>query len=474
MKSLSIAQTAGAVRKKKISPKEALQFYISRAKKLDPELNSFLSLNEAALEGGLPAAGPLAGVPLAIKDIFCVKGMRTAAGSRMLKDFIPPYSATAVRRLESAGAIVLGKSNTDEFAMGSTGENSFFGPAKNPWDKKRSPGGSSSGGAAAVAARLAPGALGTDTGGSVRLPASHCHLTGIKPSYGRVSRYGMIAYGSSLDQAGVLTRSVADGALLLDAVCGPDPLDSTTADLPAPHFYKNLSSQIKGAKIGILDWRGAEISPAAARAMEAAISALKARGAKITEKKWPFFEDGVSVYYLISSSEASGNLARYDGIRYGFRSSRPSKNLEEFYGLSRGEGFGREVKRRILMGTFCLSEGYYEDYFHKACQVRQKIKTAFEGLFKDCAALLSPVSASPAPRLGESADPLELYMNDQFTVFANLTGLPAMSLPAALSDEGLPMGVQLTGPAFGEREMLSAALAIEEELQICGKAPEGF
>ncbi len=474
MTSLSISQIAKSVREKNLSPKEVFQFFLSRAKKLDPALNSFVSLNEAALEESLPESGPLAGVPLGIKDMFCAEGMKASAGSKMLRDFAPPYSASAVRRLKRAGAIILGKNNTDEFAMGSTGENSFFGPAKNPWKKTHSPGGSSSGGAAAVAARLCPGALGTDTGGSVRLPAHHCHLTGVKPSYGRISRYGMIAYASSLDQAGVLTRSAADAALLLDAIMGPDPLDSTTADLPPPRLHENLNPSMKGKKAGFFDLEGFSVSKAAARALKKSLSALTARGAELVEKKWPFFDYGVSVYYLISASEAASNLARYDGVRYGFRSEKPSKSLEEFYSLSRGEGFGLETKRRILMGTFCLSEGYYEDYFHKACQARQKIRRAFEELFKDCQVLLSPVSAAAAPKLGESSDPLQAYLNDQFTVFANLTGFPAMSLPADFSDEGLPAGVQLMAPAFGEQSMLNAALAIEEELQVSGRGPEGY
>lgn len=475
---LSLSEIQNHIQEKKISPRELFDFYREKIKKHNEKLNAFLFVDEEAFDKYQKknSSGPLRGLPIGIKDIFCTQGIPTTAGSRALKSYIPPYTATAIQRLEQAGALIIGKCNNDEFAMGSTGENSYFGSVKNPWDIKRSAGGSSSGSASAVSAGLCPASIGTDTGGSLRLPAHYCHLVGIKPTYGRISRYGMIAYASSLDQAGTLTHRVEDGALLLDIMSGSDPMDSTTVQKAPPLFQKNLNSNIKGKKVSYfnLDLFADKISPEILSSYKESLSLLKSRGCQLIERKWPFLEDGLSVYYLISTSEASSNLARYDGIRYGHQTKEKLSHLKEFYAKNRYESFGPEVRRRILMGTFCLSTGYYEEYFHKACQVRYLIQQAFEEIFKSSEALLFPVSADFAPLLGEKKDPLQIYLNDQFTVFANLIGAPALSLPVSFSKEGLPIGIQLMGPAFQEQNILNLALAMEEELQIYKKRPHGF
>ncbi|MCZ0932295.1 MAG: amidase family protein, partial [Oligoflexia bacterium] len=386
-----------------------------------------------------------------------------------------PYTATAVKKLEAEGAVLIGKCNNDEFAMGSTGKNSYFGNVKNPWSLKHCAGGSSSGNASAVAGGLCPASLGTDTGGSIRLPAHYCHLLGLKPTYGRVSRYGMIAYASSLDQAGVFTHTVEDSALLLDIISGFDPLDSTSAQKTPAHFQKNLSSNIKNKKVIFFDLEDLkdQIQPEVWQAFQSSLKLLKERGCQLIEKKWPFLDYGLSVYYLISTSEASSNLSRYDGIRYGHQSRQSSKHIQDFYALNRTEAFGKEVRRRILMGAFCLSAGYYEDYFHKACQVRTLIKQAFDDLFSSCDVIVSPTASSTAPLLTSENDPLQTYLNDKFTVFANLIGSPALSLPFTFSKDNLPIGIQLMGPAFGEQNILNVALALEKDLQIYNKRPYG-
>ena len=340
----SLSEIQKALGEKKISPKELFEHYSSRIAKHNPDWNAFLEWGEASPP---LKPGPLSGIPLGIKDLFCVKGRRTTAGSRLLKSYIPPYTATAVKRLEEAGALILGKCNNDEFAMGSTGENSYFGAVKNPWNTEHSAGGSSSGSACAVAGRLCPASLGTDTGGSVRLPAHYCHLLGIKPTYGRISRYGMIAYSSSLDQAGVFSLNVEDSALLLDILCGADPLDSVTADRPPPLFQKNLNSEIKGKKIAYFDPEifKSSVSEEVFSALQTVLNLLSKRGCLLEKKDWPFFDYGVSVYYLISTAEASANLSRYDGLRYGSKSKKEAVNLQEFYAQNRSEGFGPEVRR---------------------------------------------------------------------------------------------------------------------------------
>ena len=480
MENFTVSEIRAKIKKKECTPKEIAQLYLSRIEKQDASLNSFVNVNENILKEAenLKEEGPLHGVPLGIKDMFCTKGLATTAGSRMLENFVPPYSATVVERLQKAGALILGKCNNDEFAMGSTCETSYFGSSKNPWNTEYSPGGSSGGSACAVAAGLCPASLGTDTGGSIRLPAHFCNLVGVKPTYGRVSRYGMIAYGSSLDQAGPLTTTVEDSALILDAITGWDSKDSTAAPLKPSQFHKNLTAQIHSLKVGWFPLEklqfpegSLKIHPEVKEAQQKALQAFKNRGCQLVEKTWPFFQHGVSVYYLISTSEASSNLSRYDGIRYGFKSNKQTKSLKEFYEANRGEGFGEEVQRRILMGTFCLSRGYYEAYFQKASQVRRLIKQGFEEIFKSCDIVLAPVTFSSAFKLGEKIKPLDKYLNDLFTVAANLTGFPALSVPVHFSKKQLPVGVQLLGSPFGEQKILNAALALEQEFQLYKKRP---
>ena len=476
---MNISEIVKNIKSKKVSPKEVAEFYLKRIEKHNPKLNAFIHLNENILkeaESVDPSKGRLPGVPLGIKDIFCTKNLKTTAGSRMLESFVPPYSATAVQKLQKEGALVLGKCNQDEFAMGSSGENSYFGPTKNPWNLNCVAGGSSSGSASAVSAGLCPASLGTDTGGSVRLPAHFCHLVGIKPSYGRVSRYGMIAYASSLDQAGTFTHTVEDGALLLDVMSGSDDQDATTARKDSTQFFPSLNSDIRSLKVATFPSQlfDKKIHPEILAAQKKAIDILKARGCEIIEEEWPYLEDSVSVYYLISTSEASSNLSRYDGVRYGFRSPDAPKDLKDFYSHNRSQGFGEEVKRRILMGAFCLSSGYYEAYFNKACQVRYLIKKAFEDLFSRADVILCPItSALPYP-LGVKRNLIDVYLNDQFTVSANLAGLPALSLPAGLSKDKLPLGVGLMGSAFEEQKMLNVALALEEDFQVNKERPNDF
>ncbi len=474
----TLSDIVKAIRKKEVSFKEVVNFYLKQIDKHNPSLNAFLRLNEKGLKkiDTFKPQGLLGGVPLGIKDMFCTKGLKTTAASKMLGDYVPPYSATVIERLEQAGAFILGKCNNDEFAMGSAGKNSHYGVTKNPWDLSCVAGGSSSGSASAVAAHLCAGALGTDTGGSIRLPAHYCNLVGIKPTYGRISRYGMISYASSLDQAGPLTHTVEDGALILDAITGYDPKDSTTADLAPTQFHKQLNSQVKGMKVAYFNvfQENEDIHPEILESQEKVLKVLKERGCELIEKKWPFLDYGASVYYLISTSEASSNLSRYDGVRYGFRSKKSPKDLKDFYGFNRSEGFGLEVKRRILMGTFCLSTGYYEEYFHKACQVRYLIQQEFMEIFKTCDAILCPVSTNTAPKVKEDVNILKNYLNDQFTVFANLTGLPALSLPVHLSKQNLPIGAQLIAPAFKEQNILNIAKSLEEELQLYKEKPDGF
>ena len=465
----SLTEIQTQLKHKKISPQELLSFYLDRIEQNNESLKAFITVNQKAQN--TKKQGALAGIPIGVKDLFCTQGLRTTAGSKSLENYIPPYTATAVKKLEEEGALIIGKCNNDEFAMGSTGEKSYFGAVKNPWNLKHVSGGSSSGSASAVAGGLCPASLGTDTGGSVRLPAHYCHLVGLKPSYGRVSRYGMIAYASSLDQAGLFTHTVEDSALLLDIISGFDPCDSTSADKAPSHFQKNLSSNIKGKKViffDLTDFKD-QIQTEVWKAFQDCLKLLKGMGCRLIEKKWPFIDHGLSVYYLISTSEASSNLSRYDGLRYGHQSQKKSTNIQDFYALNRTEAFGTEVQRRILMGAFCLSAGYYEEYFHKACQVRYLIKQAFDELFSGCDLIVSPVAGSTAPVLNSEKDPLKTYLNDKFTVFANLIGSPALSLPFAFSKDNLPIGIQLMGPAFLEQNILDTAFALERELKIYKK-----
>ncbi len=472
----NLVAIAGAVRSKKISAREVTEFFLKRVKKLDTQLNSFISVNDRALneadevdakikKGEEP--GLLAGVPIAVKDLLCTEGLRTTAASKILTNFVPPYSATVINRLKIAGAVVLGKTNLDEFAMGSSNETSAFGAVKNPWNVDYVPGGSSGGSAAALAARLAPGAIGTDTGGSIRQPASFCGVYGIKPTYGRVSRYGIIAYASSLDQAGPMANSTEDCATMLEVIAGKCKHDATTASEAVPAWSRQTKADVRGLRIGLpKEYFSETIDADVMRVTRDAIEALKKLGATTVEVSLPLVKYSVPIYYLIATSEASSNLARYDGVRFGHRadfSHDAAKNLEEFYSTTRAEGFGTEVKRRIMLGTYALSSGYYDAYYLKACQVRRLLRDEFSKAFESCDVMLSPVTTSPAFKIGSRiSDPLEMYLNDIFTTSTNLAGLPGMSVPAGFSASGLPIGIQLTARHFDEQRIFNTALALEQ------------
>ena len=484
----SFKQVADAVKSKKISAVEVTKHFLARAEKLNPQLNAFIAYNTKAVEEAQALdnkiqkneeVGPLAGVSFGIKDLLCTNGIRTTAGSKILSNFIPPYDATVVARLKKAGAIVTGKLNLDEFAMGSSNETSFFGKCKNPWNTDYVPGGSSGGSAAAQASRLSMGTIGTDTGGSIRQPANFCNVVGIKPTYGRVSRYGIIAYASSLDQAGPIVSSVEDAALSLEVICGHDPMDGTTSQRAVESFSKNLTTNVKGLKVGLVkEYQSGGIDADTDKVFQNAINELKNAGAEIVEVSIPLTEYAVPMYYLIAASEASSNLARYDGVKYGYRSEfkdLSALSLDEFYGQTRGEGFGKEVKRRIMLGTYCLSSGYYDAYYNKACQVRRLLQQQYIEAFKSCDVLLSPVTTSPAFKIGErSSDPLKMYLNDIFTTSTNLAGLPGLSVPFGFSSNGLPIGVQLTGSHFAEQKILNVAACLESRSDAKGKTPNVF
>lgn len=469
---------AEAVQNKKISAVETAQFFLKRIEKFDAQLNSFTHVSANVLKDAEvidkkiangETVGLLAGVVFGIKDLLCTKGMPSTAASKMLSGFVPPYDATVVARLKKAGALILGKLNQDEFAMGSSNETSVYGACHNPWDVTRVPGGSSGGSAAAQAARLTMGTIGTDTGGSIRQPASFCGVVGVKPTYGRVSRYGIIAYASSLDQAGPIVSSVKDAALTLEVICGQDTFDGTTSDHLVEKFSQNLNSNIKGKKIGIIKEFVENIPDASiAKNFQQALEAVKHLGAEIIEISIPLTQYAVPMYYLISASEASSNFARYDGVKYGYRTphDKSSKlSLEDFYSLSRGEGFGAEVKRRIMLGTYALSSGYSDAFYLKACKVRRLLRQQFTEAFTQCDVIMGPVTTTTAFKLGEkSTDPLKNYLNDIFTTSTNLCGLPGLSVPfgsQVVDDCTLPIGIQFTAPHFQEQSLLNFAYAIE-------------
>ncbi|NLF24171.1 MAG: Asp-tRNA(Asn)/Glu-tRNA(Gln) amidotransferase subunit GatA [Deltaproteobacteria bacterium] len=436
------------------------------------DLNAFIeiceeqALAQAKHADSLLAKGetsPLLGIPLAIKDAIVTAGIRTTCASKMLQNFIPPYDATVIQKLKQEGAVIVAKNNLDEFAMGSSSENSAFGPVKNPWDKKRVPGGSSSGSAAAVAAGLVPGALGTDTGGSVRQPASFCGIVGIKPTYGRVSRYGVVAYASSLDQVGVFGRRTADCATLLQTIAGHDFKDSTSIQQPLPDFSANLETDIKGLKIGVpKEYFEEGLDPQVCDAVKAAIDKLVSLGAQACEVSLPHSQYAVAVYYIIASAEASSNLSRYDGVRYGYRASNPS-DLQDLYCRSRSEAFGIEVQRRILMGTFVLSSGYFEAYYLRAQKVRTLIAEDFKRVFEnDCDLIACPTAPTTAYLLGEKVqNPLQMYLGDVYTLPASLAGLPGLSLPCGFDSQRLPIGLQLIGRPWDEATLFKVAQAYE-------------
>lgn len=473
--------------KKEISSTEITKAYLGRIEKYDKEINSFIEVNPRAMENAMEAdekiakgqSGKLLGLPIGIKDLLCTKGLKTTAASKILENFVPPYNATVVSNLENEGAFVLGKLNQDEFAMGSSSETSYFGTTKNPWNLEHVPGGSSSGSAASVAAGLVPASIGTDTGGSIRQPASFCGIVGMKPTYGRVSRYGIVAFASSLDQAGPMTRTVKDAALMSEVICGFDQHDSTTSEKPVPEWSKNISSQIKGKKIGLIkEFVEGKLDPDVREQFEISKKMLEEAGAEFIEVSLPQTELSIPVYYMVATSEASSNLARYDGVRFGYRSSfkeRPAESLEEFYSRTRGEGFGSEVKRRIMLGTYALSSGYYDAYYKKAGQIRRLLSKQFLEAFGKVDLLMSPVTASPAFKIGERvSDPLEMYLNDIFTTSANLVGIPGVSVPVGFSKSGLPIGVQLMAAPFNEQVLFDAGLAVEERAQVKERLPDEY
>jgi len=430
-------------------------------------------VNASPLRGGQRGveASPLLGIPLAIKDVLCTKGIPTTCGSRILENFIPPYEATVVARLKAAGAVLLGKTNTDEFAMGSSTENSAFFTTHNPWDLGRVPGGSSGGSAAAVAADECLGALGTDTGGSVRQPAGLCGVVGLKPTYGRVSRYGLVAYASSLDQVGVLAKDVTDAGLLLGAIAGHDPRDSTSVDVPVPDYTVALTGDIRGVRVGVPKEYFIEgIQPEVEAAVRAAVDVLAGLGAEVQEVSLPHTDYALPVYYLIAPAEASANLARYDGVRYSLRVD--DGELNEMYKATRGQGFGPEVKRRIMLGTYALSAGYYDAYYLKAQKVRTLIKADFDAAFERVDVIAAPTSPTTAFRIGEKTDdPLQMYLSDVFTLSMNLAGICGLSLPCGFDTEGLPIGLQVMGPAFGEEQVLRVAYAYEQATEWHSRRP---
>lgn len=442
-----------------VSPLEVAQAYLKRVQELDPGLGAFLSLNERLLEEaeGVDPGLPLAGLVVAVKDNIATRGLRTTAGSRLLENFVPPYEATAVGRLRALGALVLGKTNLDEFGMGSSTEHSAFFPTKNPFDPHRVPGGSSGGSAAALAADLAPLALGSDTGGSVRQPAAFCGVYGLKPTYGRVSRFGLIAYASSLDQIGPMARSVRDLALLMDAVAGPDPLDATSLDLP-PRFQEALEGPLPPLRLGVVREALAGNSPGVERALEEALRVFQGLGLSVREVSWPSLPQALAAYYILAPAEASSNLARYDGTLYGRRAE--GEEVEGMMEATRAL-FGLEVKRRVLVGTFVLSSGYYEAYYGRAQAFRRRLKAEAQALFREVDLLLLPTTPHPAFPFGARRDPLSMYREDLYTVGANLTGLPALSFPAGFEGH-LPVGLQLLAPWGEDERLLRAALAFEE------------
>jgi len=460
----TVTELGAALRARELSSEELTLSCLERIAHLDPELNSFVTVaSDTALAAARDAdarlaagdAGPLTGIPIAHKDIFCTDGLPTTCGSRMLANFIAPYDATAVAKLRAAGTVLVGKTNMDEFAMGSSNETSHFGPVHNPWDLAAVPGGSSGGSAAAVAAGLVPVATGTDTGGSIRQPAALCGITGLKPTYGRVSRYGMIAFASSLDQGGPLARSAADAALLLAVMAGHDPRDSTSLDVPVPDYAATLDEDLNGLRIGLpREYFGDGVDPIVATAIDTALDELRRLGAETVDISLPNSHLAVPTYYVIAPAECSANLSRFDGVRFGHRCDAP-RDLEDLYKRSRSEGFGAEVKRRIMIGTYALSAGYYDAYYLKAQQVRRLIRDDFDRAFKDVDVIAGPTAPTAAFDLGDKVDdPITMYLSDIFTIAANLAGVPALSLPAGFVGKR-PVGLQLIGNHLTEARLLN-------------------
>jgi aspartyl-tRNA(Asn)/glutamyl-tRNA(Gln) amidotransferase subunit A len=479
---LTVSEAHRLLKKKEITATELTRAVLERIEKVEGRIDAFLTVTAeealaqaAAADRSIAAGtcGPLTGIPVALKDVICTRGVRTTCGSKILSPFIPPYDATVVSRLKQSGAVLVGKLNMDEFAMGSSTENSGFKITRNPWDPERIPGGSSGGAAAAVAAGMCLGALGSDTGGSIRQPASHCGVVGVKPTYGRVSRYGLVAYASSLDQIGPLSRSVADAALLLNGIAGHDPADSTSVPIAVPDYAAALGPGIEGLRIGIpREYAASEgLDPEVSAAVEEAVRTLEALGARRVEVSLPHTQYAVAVYYVIAPCEASSNLARYDGVKYGFRANGGG-DLIDMYRRTRSQGFGAEVQRRIIIGTYCLSAGYYDAYYGKASQVRTLIVEDFKKAFAACDVIACPTAPTPAFRIGEKIDdPLTMYLSDIFTISANLAGIPALSVPCGFSASGLPIGLQLMGTHFGEETILRVAHHFERAKGLFTKRP---
>lgn len=479
----TLAEISKALANKQISSEELTQYYLKRIQQYDSQLNSFITLtSDHALKQAQAAdqrrsAGQVAqldGIPLAHKDIFCTDGIKTTCGSKILNNFIAPYDATVVKKLNQAGMVLLGKTNMDEFAMGSSNESSFFGTVKNPWNLATVPGGSSGGSAAAVAARLTPAATGTDTGGSIRQPAAFCGITGLKPTYGLISRYGLIAFASSLDQAGPMALSAEDCALLLNAMAGFDEMDSTSVDQPTPDYTLNLNDNLQGLRIGIpAEYFSEGLDPHVAKAVQDAINEYQKLGAIISEITLPNTKHAVPVYYVVAPAECSSNLSRFDGVRYGYRCENP-KDLLDMYERSRGEGFGAEVKRRILTGTYALSAGYYDAYYLKAQKIRRLIRDDFAKAFEKVDIIIGPTSPSVAFNIGEKTnDPVSMYLSDIYTIAVNLAGLPGISIPAGFH-QGLPIGMQLIGNYFAEAKLLNVAHRYQQITNWHLQKPEGY
>lgn len=479
----TVAGLARALQSRAVSSSELVRAFLQRIEAAQDTLNAFITVEaESALAAAAVAdqrraagdAGPLTGIPIAHKDIFCAAGSRTTCGSRMLANFVSPYDATVVERLKAAGTVTLGKTNMDEFAMGSSNETSWFGPVRNPWNPKCVPGGSSGGSAAAVAACLVPAATATDTGGSIRQPAALCGVTGLKPSYGRVSRYGMIAFASSLDQGGLITRTAEDAALLLAAMAGFDPKDSTSVDRPVPDYAAALERPLDGLKVGLLkEFFDSGLDAGVAALLRAAIGELERQGATVREVSLPSLPLSVPTYYVVAPAECSSNLARFDGVRFGHRCEQP-QDLMDLYCRSRGEGFGVEVKRRIMTGTYVLSAGYYDAYYLKAQKVRQLISRDFARAFGEVDVLVGPTTPAAAFELASrSRDPVTMYLNDIYTIGANLAGLPALSVPCGFMT-GLPIGMQIIGPHFAEERLLNVAHRYQGATDWHARVPEGW
>jgi aspartyl-tRNA(Asn)/glutamyl-tRNA(Gln) amidotransferase subunit A len=479
----TVAELSAALSRRQVSSLELTRAFLERTNRYGA-LNAFVTLDpERSLAQARAAderlakgqGGPLTGIPLAQKDIFCADGWLTTCGSKMLSNFTAPYDATVIERFNTAGAVCLGKTNMDEFAMGSSNETSFYGPVRNPWDTETVPGGSSGGSAAAVAARLAPAATGTDTGGSIRQPSALCNLTGLKPSYGRVSRFGMIAFASSLDQGGPMCRTAEDAALLLGAMAGFDPRDSTSVDAPVPDYTASLGHDIKGLRIGLpKEYFGEGLSPEVAKVIETAIGEYRKLGAEVVEVSLPNSNLAIPCYYVLAPAEASSNLSRYDGARYGYRAKEYS-DLISMYCRTRAEGFGAEVKRRIMIGTYVLSAGYYDAYYLKAQKLRRLIAEDFKQAFEVCDVIMGPTSPTTAFKLGaKTDDPVAMYLSDIYTVSVNLAGLPAVSIPAGFDARGLPVGLQIIGQYFGEAKLLNVAHKYQQATDWHRRVPKGF